>query len=167
MSVVRGQMSERASVRHGAAGATSAKQAARVAVHASLPFRWPRPGLVRGRDVTKSRRAGIDPRVGTTPGLDRAAGLEFLGACSSVGQSARLISVRSAVQIGPGPPFQRSEIRGRRSDGVWPRIAGSPAEAVERLLTSGIPGHRNGVRKDRCRRQMSAGAAAREGRFAI
>jgi hypothetical protein len=61
------------------------------------------------------------PRAGAEPGAPSPAaparplgpglGLALRGACSSAGQSARLISVRSAVQIGPGPPIQMTDVR--------------------------------------------------------
>jgi hypothetical protein len=58
-----------------------------------------------------------------------------LGACSSVGQSARLISVRSAVQLGPGPPhlrWQMSVDRWQKAPvaGAW--FAGVRAGSSER-----------------------------------
>jgi hypothetical protein len=113
---------------------------------------------------------GPDPRAGPsgstrgakTPGLGRAAGLELLGACSSVGQSARLISVRSAVQIGPGPPNQMSDDGCQMTEGAGGRHGGRRLQDG-RLLACGIRGHRNGI-EIRCRRRMSEKAAgAREG----
>jgi hypothetical protein len=53
------------------------------------------------RGAPLGARHWLGPRAGLGPGAQ--------GACSSVGQSARLISVRSAVQIGPGPPIQMTE----------------------------------------------------------
>jgi hypothetical protein len=70
------------------------------------------------RDICQAGGPGRRPRIpsGSEGSSQRAAGGVFgcplraafwTWACSSAGQSARLISVRSAVQIGPGPPHRR------------------------------------------------------------
>ena len=120
---------------HGASRPLATKRPRSPSTH---PFRSDdrqSPGpLPEGRmsDVRRCRGARL-PRGGRR-GLawGRAHGLGLgpgVGACSSVGQSARLISVRSAVQIGPGPPFrgQRSEVRwclATDRGAVWPRLQG-------------------------------------------
>src|ERR687891_198910 len=82
---------------------SSSDAAALAAVHPSLP--------VSGQSAVVSRQKAACSSDHWRLSTD-------YWACSSVGQSARLISVRSAVQIGPGPPQQAwvsSENRGQKS----------------------------------------------------
>src|ERR671918_2960373 len=92
---------------------SSSDAAALAAVHPSLP--------VSGQSAVVSRQKAACSSDHWRLSTD-------YWACSSVGQSARLISVRSAVQIGPGPPQQAwvsSEDRGQRTENrkaLWARL---------------------------------------------
>ena len=76
-------------------------------------------------------RRRVGPYVGRASGV---AGRVGLRACSSVGQSARLISVRSAVQIGPGPPPPPTDAAGaaRTRLRAGPLTADGPAAGRDR-----------------------------------
>jgi hypothetical protein len=78
-------------------------------------------------------------------GLGPGFGPGALGACSSAGQSARLISVRSAVQIGPGPPIQMSDDRCQMTEGTGVRHETSAPAG--QALRSGLRDHRDDVLK--------------------
>src|SRR3954465_3789026 len=58
---------------------------------------------------------------------------------SSAGQSARLISVRSAVRVGPGPPSLRGWSAVSEFRGPPPLLAGGPAR--RRVGGAAVPFH--------------------------